>query len=232
MLTPLEQIENRLLSEKQITLLVKREDLRHPHISGNKFHKLKYNLIHAKQQGFTSVASFGGAWSNHLHALAYAGRQQGIETIGFVRGPLPQPLNAMLQDARDWGMELRSLSYSDYRRRYDKDFCQELMVSVDNGCLIPEGGANSLAIKGCAELGSEIAQQAADMDFLCVACGTGSTMAGLIAGAGADTTVLGFSAVKNNHRLEADIRSWLPGACAEKSWRIVHDYHCGGFGKL
>ncbi|MGS2723561.1 1-aminocyclopropane-1-carboxylate deaminase/D-cysteine desulfhydrase [Porticoccus sp. GXU_MW_L64] len=230
--TPIQTVKSDLLQEKKITLLVKREDLRHPQISGNKYHKLKHNLSDAKRQGFATMASFGGVWSNHLHALAYAGQQSGLKTVGFVRGPLPVPLNAMLQDASAWGMELRSLSYSDYRRRHDNHFCQQLMATIDNGFLIPEGGANSLAIKGCAELGEEMTRQITDMDYLCTACGTGATMAGLIAGVGERTTVLGFSVVKNNQVLDSDIRDWLPENCSEKNWRVLHDYHCGGFGRL
>ncbi|MDM3870428.1 pyridoxal-phosphate dependent enzyme [Porticoccus sp. W117] len=230
--TPVHRVNHPLLAAKKLSLWVKREDLSHPQISGNKYHKLKYNLAYAKEQGFETVASFGGAWSNHLHALAYAGKESGLKTLGFVRGPLPVPLNATLQDASDWGMALHSLSYSDYRRRHDRDFCQQLMASVANGYLIPEGGANPLAIKGCAELGEDIARQVEGIDYLCAACGTGATMAGLIAGVSERTTVLGFSAVKNNHKLESDIRAWLPDDINEKNWRILHNYHCGGFGKL
>ena len=219
------------MTDKKIILLIKREDLRHPQISGNKFHKLKYNLIQAREQGCATVASFGGVWSNHLHALAYAGKKRGLKTIGFIRGPLPQPLNAMLQDASDWGMELRSLSYSDYRRRHDSEFCQQLMLSLDNAYLIPEGGANSLAIKGCAELAKEILQQQPDADYLCAACGTGATLAGLVSGANSHVQVLGYSVVKGNHALETDIFNWLRGS-TNVPWRIVHDYYCGGFGKL
>ncbi|UTW44701.1 pyridoxal-phosphate dependent enzyme [bacterium SCSIO 12696] len=230
--TPIERVRVGVLAEKDIQLIIKREDLRHPQISGNKFHKLKYNLDYAKREGFSAVASFGGAWSNHLHALAYAGKQQGLNTIGFIRGPLPQPLNAMLKDAQSWGMDLRPLSYGDYRRRYEDDFCQELMASVTNGYLIPEGGAGQLAVRGCAELGAEIVAQTPGMDYLCVACGTGATMAGLIAGVKGRATVLGFSVIKNNHKLQSDIRSWLPEHCLQKPWRIIEGYDCGGFGKL
>ena len=227
----LQSVSHPILIDKEITLLVKREDLRHPQISGNKWHKLKHNLAHAREQGYTTVASFGGAWSNHLHALAYAGKQYGLKTLGFIRGPLPQPLNGMLQDASDWDMELHSLSYSDYRRRNDADFCQQLMLPLENAYLIPEGGANSLAIKGCAELAEEILQQRPDADYLCAACGTGATLAGLISGAKSHVQILGFSVVKGNHSLEGDISRCLSDR-GNTPWRIAHDYHCGGFGKL
>ena len=231
--TPLQAVDHPLLQAKNISLLVKREDLGHPQISGNKWHKLKYNLEYAQQQGFTAIASFGGIWSNHLHALAYAGKQLNIKTIGFVRGDLPQPLNAMLRDACDWGMELRSLSYSDYRRRYNDDFATQLMASVENGYLIPEGGANKLAIKGCAELAQQIRQQQPGMNVLCAACGTGATLAGLICGIGSDVEVLGFSALKDNRALATDIESWLPHAALNiPHWRLIEDYHCGGFARL
>ena len=230
---PLQAVDHPLLQARKVSLLVKREDLSHPKISGNKWHKLKYNLEYAQQQGLTAIASFGGIWSNHLHALAYAGKQLNIKTIGLVRGDLPQPLNAMLQDACNWGMELRSLGYSDYRRRYDNDFTAQLMASVVNGYLIPEGGANKLAIKGCVGLAQEIRQQRPDLDVLCAACGTGATLAGLISGIGSDVEVLGFSALKDNRALATDIESWLPqGSDQLPHWRLIEDYHCGGFARL
>lgn len=236
--TPLQSVSFPLLREKGISLFVKREDLRHSQISGNKWHKLKYNLQRAQERGYDCIASFGGPWSNHLHALAYAGQQYGLKTIGFVRGDLPQPLNAMLQDACDWGMELRPLSYSDYRRRYDPDFVDRITTRLENAFVVPEGGANDLAIRGCVELSMEICRQQPDMNVLCAACGTGATLAGLIAGVsdsgGNGVEVLGFAALSENRSMASDINGWSQG-CGKRtkvSWRLIEEYHCGGFAKL
>lgn len=231
----LQPINSPLLTRKGVELWVQREDLVHPRISGNKWYKLKYNIEQAVAQGAGALLSFGGAYSNHLHALAYAGKVNGLKTVGVVRGELIQPLNPTLQDAVDWGMELLPVSRSDYQRRHNAEFQQQLAASFEPCVVIPEGGANALALKGCAEIAVSVRQQLPAFDYLCVACGTGATLAGLITGMqGHAAKVLGFCTLKGLQDLEPQVTEWLTGSGVDDlpAWQIEHRFHCGGFAKI
>lgn len=238
-ITPLQKIDHPLFSRHDVELFIKREDLVHPQISGNKWYKLKHNLLHAKAQGFTRLVSFGGAFSNHLHALAFAGHYFGFETIGFVRGELSEPLNPTLADAVGWGMKLHSLSRSEYLRRHEADFVQQLVDPLQRCFVIPEGGANEWALAGCADIVTGISQQLPDYDYVCVPCGTGATLAGIVAALEASeragkVTTLGFSALKGNKSLAGEVSTMLTGfSTAEISnWQIIDEFHGGGFAKI
>lgn len=224
-----------LLTRKNVQLWVQREDLVHPLISGNKWYKLKYNILQAKEEGVDTLLSFGGAYSNHLHALAYAGKVNNLKTVGVVRGELTDPLNPTLQDAVDWGMELMPVSRGDYRRRHDPDFQRQLAAQFEPCVVIPEGGANALALKGCAEIAASIREQQPVFDYLCVACGTGATLAGLITGMqGHSAEVLGFCALKGLQDIELHVAQWLEERQLDNlpRWQINHRFHCGGFAKI
>jgi 1-aminocyclopropane-1-carboxylate deaminase len=220
----LTQVHDAVLDKYQVELWIKRDDLLHPIISGNKWRKLKYILNHALSVGADTIISMGGAYSNHLHALAYVGKLLNLKTIGLIRGePILTP---SLQDMRDWGMEHRFVSRSDYRllRQYKQwtDF-PDLKARQ---YWLPEGGAHTLALQGVAELVHEI-----DMsyDTLCVACGTGTTLAGLVNTVATNVSVLGFAALKNAGFLTADVNALLAQHCT--NWQINLDYHFGGFAK-
>ena len=173
------------------------------------------------------LVSFGGAYSNHLHALAYVGKILNLKTIGLVRGERPSPLTPTLQDMAEWGMELRFVSRSEYRllRNY-KDW-QDLPGIKPNQYWLPEGGASRFALQGVGEIVDEID---VPYDTLCVACGTGATLAGLIRKVDKQKSVLGFAALSNARFLESDVKSLLTINC--HNWEILHDYHFGGFAKL
>ena len=232
--TPVQQIKHPLFDAKKITLYIKREDLVHPEISGNKWYKLKHNLRYAKSQGIRRLISFGGAYSNHLHALAYAGHALGLETVGFIRGERREPLNPTLKDAEAWGMSLRFLPRSDYRRRHDQDFVAHLTKRLEPCLVIPEGGANSLALLGCGEIVEGIYQQLESPDYLCVPCGTGATLAGIVNAVDVRTKVLGFPALKGVESLQHDIHAMLAqcGYNGGVDWRLIDRFHCGGFAKV
>ncbi|SJM91804.1 1-aminocyclopropane-1-carboxylate deaminase [Crenothrix polyspora] len=218
------QINNALLDQHQIQLWIKRDDLLHPVISGNKWRKLKYSLDHALSLGIDTVISMGGTYSNHLHALAYIGKVLGLKTIGIVRGEQPFVLTPTLRDVQDWGMTLKFVSRTEYRalRQY-KDF-DSFPDLKPRQYWLPEGGAQVLALKGVAELVHEIN---IPYDTLCVPCGTGATLAG-IAGAVADNvSVLGFAALKNAEFLRADVTALL--AQPRNNCYINLAYHFGGF---
>lgn len=223
----LSRIQDPMLDHYGIELWVKRDDLLHPVISGNKWRKLKYILDHALSLGAHTLISMGGAYSNHLHALAYVGRELGLKTVGLIRGEQPDTLNPTLADMRNWGMELKFVSRSDYRDlRHYKDR-QDLPGINPRQYWLPEGGAQALALKGVAELVREI-----DMpyDMLCVPCGTGTTLAGIIEALPESVSVMGFAALKNAGFLTADVESLLSRPYA--NWQINPDYHFGGFAQV
>jgi len=233
-ITPLQKIDHPLFQQYGVELYIKREDLVHKQISGNKWYKLKHNLQHAKDQGFSRLVSFGGAFSNHLHAMAFAGQQFGFETIGIVRGERPELLNPTLADAEQWGMQLQFLSRTDYRRRHDAAFVAKLVEPHQPCFVIPEGGANQWALAGCADIVEGINHQLTDFDIVCVPCGTGATLAGIVVALGGNTEVLGFPALKGATSLVDEIRAMITEFDAESAtqWHLVDEFHCGGFAKI
>jgi len=232
--TPLQKVDHPLFQQQGVELYIKREDLIHPLISGNKWYKLKHNLQYAKQQGFSRLVSFGGAFSNHLHALAFAGQQFGFETIGIIRGELIQPFNPTLTDAQQWGMQFEFLSRAAYRCRHDAEFVAQLVEKYEPCFVIPEGGANQWALKGCADIVAGIDQQLPEYDYLCLPCGTGATLAGVTAAASHNTKVLGFSALKGAVSLGDEISNMIFEFSPDNftQWQLLDEFHCGGFAKL
>lgn len=227
--SPVMPIIDKAFAVRGVELWVKRDDLLHPIISGNKWRKLKYGLDHALRLGKHTLCSMGGVYSNHLHALAYTGQLLGLSTLGLIRGECPDPLNPTLRDLQAWGMQLNFLSRGDYRelRQYRDDDALPNLPS--DGYWLPEGGASRLALKGVAEIIHEIDM---DYDHLVVGCGTGTTLAGLIAAAPPKTSVLGVAALKGAAFLIDEVKHLLPEqSCQSVSWEILLDYHHGGFAK-
>jgi len=223
----LKKINDPWLEQRQIELYIKRDDLLHPVISGNKWRKLKYSLDHALSLGSDTLISMGGAYSNHLHALAYVGKVLGLKTIGLIRGEQPLILSSTLNDIKRWNMELRFVSRTDYRllRQY-KNY--DTLPRLKSGeYWLPEGGATNLALQGVAELITEIG---IPYDSFCVPCGTGATLAGVAEVASESVSVLGFAALKNASFLTADVDALL--SQSRNNWQINLDYHFGGFGKI
>lgn len=223
----LSRIHDPLLERHEIELWIKRDDLLHPVISGNKWRKLKYILDQALSSGAHTIISMGGAYSNHLHALAYAGRELGLKTIGLVRGEQPDTLNPTLTDVQSWGMELKFVSRSDYRALRQYKGWQDLPGIEPQQYWLPEGGAQALALKGVAELVREIS---IPYDVLCVPCGTGTTLAGIVEAVSENASIIGFAALKNASFLTADVESLLRRPYA--NWQINLDYHFGGFAQV
>ncbi|MFC6996777.1 1-aminocyclopropane-1-carboxylate deaminase/D-cysteine desulfhydrase [Rufibacter roseus] len=230
MSSPLQYITDPLLSEKEVELAVLREDFIHPTIPGNKWRKLKYNLQAAQEQQCETLVTFGGAFSNHIAAVAAAGQEYGFATMGYIRGEETLPLNPTLQYAVSCGMQLRYLSRSDYRLRHVSSFQAEILKTAPKPYLLPEGGTNLLAVKGCAEIVTELNQP---WDVLCVAAGTGGTLAGVIAGAAGRGKVLGFPALKGGDFLKAEVEQLLQAYTGQTftNWELQTDYHFGGYAK-
>lgn len=226
---PIEEFQHALLKEKSVRLFIKREDLNHPQISGNKLRKLNYNLSKAKSLDQDTLLTFGGAYSNHIYATAAAGALFGFKTIGIIRGEEHLPLNKTLEFATDQGMVLDYLDRSRYRLKNSNLVLHSLQKKYGDFYLIPEGGTNDLAIKGCMEILSE---DELDFNYYCLSVGTGGTIAGIIQRLANKQEVIGFSALKGDF-LEVEINSLfrqfnLP---EHKNWHINNDYHFGGYAK-
>ena len=228
--TPLQVLHDDVLAHADVTVMVKRIDLVHPIISGNKWYKLKYNLENAQQQGCRQILSFGGAYSNHIHALAGACKAIGLDSIGVIRGERSSLLNDTLKFAEGCGMRLHYLNRADYRLKDSPKVIHQLQQRFGDFYLLPEGGSNALALKGVAELVDELGD---DFDLLCCACGSGGTLAGLIAGLAGRKSLEGYSALKGADFLYGDIRRLLAagGYQDTDNWGLNLDYHFGGFAK-
>lgn len=222
------QIDDDELSKQQLQLWIKRDDLLHPIISGNKWRKLKYILDHALTIGADALVSMGGAYSNHLHAMAFVGENLGIKTIGYIRGERPEKFNPTLIDLETWGMELRFVSRTAYRDLRNYKHHDSLPDLEAGQYWLPEGGAIPLALKGVGEIIDEIN---VDFDHLLVACGTGATLAGLIAKAPSKCCVSGVAALKGAGFLQNDVKQLVPNDPLRCHWQILLDYHFGGFAK-
>ena len=210
-----------------IELFIKREDLLHPVISGNKFRKLKYNLAEAKRLGYKKLLTFGGAFSNHIVAVAGAGKEFGFETIGIIRGEeLEEKINEnpSLAVAEQFGMKFVFVSRDAYRLKESPEFLEELQSQFGDFYLLPEGGTNELAIKGCEEILSELESE---FSYVCTSVGTGGTVSGIINGSSSHQNIIGFSSLKGDF-LQKDIAKFAN----QKNWTINCEYHFGGYGKV
>lgn len=216
---------------------VLREDELHPEISGNKWRKLKYNVIKAKEEGYDKLLTFGGAFSNHIAATAAAGSEYDIDTVGVIRGEF-DPENPTLKFARSRGMELHFVSRTEYRERGSKAFTAQLRREHNSFFEIPEGGANYYGIAGCMEIPGTLPEA---FDYVILACGTGSTLAGMVAAAGdkIKKKVLGIPVLKTSDALRGDIDKQLwkvfldDELVAEYAGKYdtFNDFHFGGYAK-
>lgn len=191
---------------------------------------MKYNLEAATEQNYDTLLTFGGAYSNHIYASAAAGKRLGFNTIGIIRGETHQPLNPTLQFASDCGMQLEYIDRTSYRQKNQPEFIGQLKEKFGRFYLLPEGGSNALALRGCAEIIEEINQ---DFDYVCSACGTGATLAGIISALEAEQKAIGFSALKGGGFLSDEIKIFLQQAntTPKAQWQINTDYHFGGYAK-
>ena len=208
-----------------VNISIKRLDLIHPQISGNKFFKLKYNLRAALEQGYRQVLTFGGAYSNHIAATAFAAQAVGLGSIGIIRGLelQDQPFNPTLSTAQAYDMQLKFVSRVDYRAKDQPEFLQALQSQYPNSYILPEGGSNALAIQGCREI---LTAQERHFDLICCAVGTGGTVTGLIEASHAQQHVLGFSALKGDFLSHA-----VAQLTHKRNWSMTDAFCCGGYAK-
>lgn len=231
--SPVEEIADGRFGRHGVRLLLKRDDLIHPDLIGNKWRKLAPNLAAAAGRG---VVTFGGAYSNHLRATAAAGRLLGLRTVGVVRGQelSGRPLNPSLARCAADGMRLHFVDRSTYRRKGEPEALAGILREMDaeDAYVVPEGGSNSLAVRGCRALGEELRARA-DVDVVALACGTGGTLAGLAAGLAPDQRVLGIPVLKGGF-LGADVTALQERAFGGRrgDWSLDERFHFGGYARV
>ncbi|WP_295812837.1 pyridoxal-phosphate dependent enzyme [uncultured Apibacter sp.] len=227
MSTPIQTFQFPGLQTEQI-LHIKREDMIHPVISGNKFWKLKYNLIKAKNLGKQILVTFGGAMSNHIVACAAAAQANGFQSIGIIRGEEiveKWKENITLTEASEYGMKFFFVPRQEYRLKEKSKYIQNILDKIPNYYLVPEGGTNTLAVKGASEILSE---ETYNYDIITSAMGTGGTLAGLSVGAKAYQLVIGFPVLKNAHFLVKELLKYTH----KKNFIVNLEYHFGGYAKI
>ena len=228
--SPVTSIDFKNSREKNIKVLLKRDELIHPVISGNKWRKLKYNLMDLIEQDIQQVVSFGGAWSNHLHALACCCCHLNIRLTAMIRGEPTDTPSAMLQDLMDWGVEIQWLDRQTYRLRSDKNWLESLSRQFPQARIIPEGGSNELALKGVSEILSE---QTLEFDSVCCAVGSTGTLAGLVTKVAQPCQVIGIPVVKGGKPLMSEVKRLLQTVGIDKhSWQLISGYEQGGYAKM
>ena len=232
-----QHIENEITRSAGVELSVLRLDTMHPFVNGNKWFKLKYNLLEAKQQNFTTLLTFGGAYSNHIFATAAAGNLFGFRTIGVIRGEERLPLNPTLSFATQQGMQLVYLSRETYGQKHTRQLQEDLKQRFGEVFIIPEGGSNLNGVRGC----TEIVKDAGNFDTICLACGTGTTLAGIALSLNPGQRVIGFPVLKKGEFLTQEIENLLSNYLDSRltapnnspaPWELMCDYHCGGYAKV
>lgn len=233
LIPPVQTLNFNLGKGRKLAIDCLRLDQVHPFISGNKWYKLKHHVLAANLAGKSRILSFGGAYSNHLHALAYAGKKLQIKTIGVVRGEKPKVLSPTLQDCVAWGMDLQWLNRRDYRNVAPVAGIKKYSKKYADTWVIPEGGSSEQGVLGVRELFERL-WLTDEMNYDVVACpvGSGATLAGIVSANLGVARCIGFSALKGAYDLESRVEAHLGLAQRVNPWEISHDYHFGGFAKI
>ena len=218
-----QEISTRILDEKDVQLFVKRIDLTHEFISGNKWYKLKYNLLEAKRNSYNTLLTFGGAYSNHILATSVLANENGFKSIGIIRGERCAVLNPTLKLAEEHGMQLHYVNRKEYQSKQTSKFLSVLRNKFGDFYLIPEGGSNKFALKGT----SEIITKNDSQDYICCSVGTGTTLAGIINSSSFKQNIIGFPAIKGVTELEKEIKS----ITTKSNWQLNNDFCFGGYAK-
>jgi len=228
--SPLEELHLPLFEEKKITVFIKRDDLIHPEISGNKWRKLKLNIEKAKSLNKNTILTFGGAYSNHIAATAAVGKLFNLKTIGIIRGEETLPLNPTIEQAKDAGMEIKYISRSEYKKKNENDYINKLTETHGDFYLIPEGGGNTEGVMGCKDIVTEID---VNFDYILTDCGTGATLAGIYTGLKANQKAIGIPVLKGGEFIKNELEYFLEKDFQSLKEKVILkcDYHFGGYAK-
>lgn len=233
--SPLQKLDDALFTKNGIDVFVKRDDLIHPEISGNKWRKLKYNLLDAQNQRVRQIITFGGAYSNHIYATAAAGKYFGFETLGIIRGDeLNENSSETLRFASNCGMKLQFVTRTEYREMRENSVSNSLHDAFIHSKLIPEGGTTPLALGGVGEMVDEIFEQLGSApDYILCPVGTAGTISGIIAKTSTQTKVIGVCVLKNGQYLLNEISNLTSDLSVElnQNFEILWNEHHGGYAK-
>jgi 1-aminocyclopropane-1-carboxylate deaminase len=236
--SPLQKVEHTAFVRQGLHLFVKRDDLLHPHVSGNKWRKLKHNLLEARRLGCTRLITFGGAYSNHIAAVAAAGQEFGFSTLGVISGEANGVGNPTLSFAKAFGMDLRFTSRANMRNLSETTLIQLLKIDIAKTFILPQGGANCLALAGCREIMAETEEQLGHLpDLMVTACGTGATLAGIASALKGKSKALGIAVLKGGF-LQKEVENLL-AACGNatsgekpaSNFQVMDGFHHGGYAK-
>lgn len=231
-ITPLVELQHRLFDQGGVRVIVKREDMNHPQVSGNKWWKLKYNITEALNRNCDTLLTFGGAYSNHIYATAAAANECGLKSVGIIRGDELTGDNPTLRFAASVGMQFEFVDRNSYREKETAEVIHAYLEKYPNAYIVPEGGTNELAIKGVTEFATKYLSEVA-FDYLVLPVGTGGTMAGIINGTTTNKKIIGISSLKGGSFLADEIKKYLDENSKEKTnWQVLTDYHFGGYGKV
>ncbi|MBD2626903.1 1-aminocyclopropane-1-carboxylate deaminase/D-cysteine desulfhydrase [Trichormus variabilis] len=234
---PIQKINSEIAANVGVKLSILRLDLMHPEVNGNKWFKLKYNLAEAKEKNFSTILTFGGAYSNHIYATAAVGKIFGFRTIGVIRGEENRPLNHTLKFALAQGMQLVYIDRQTYKQKNTAEFQENLQRRFGEVFIIPEGGCNLNGVRGCIE----ILQTVKQFHTICLACGTGTTLAGMTLSLNQQQKVIGFPVLKGGDFIKEDINNLLTNYLnsglptpvdSPAPWELVCNYHFGGYAKV
>ncbi len=224
----IESLHLKELNEKNIQADVLRLDRIHHVISGNKWFKLKYYLEEAVGKKHTSVLTFGGAYSNHIIATAFAAKMCGLKSIGIIRGEEPKVLSHTLTDAKNYGMQIEFISRDEYKTKTEEFFLNELRKKIPDCYIIPEGGEGLLGVKGSSEILDAVKQN--DYSHILCAIGTGTMFAGIVNASSAHQKIIGFPILKGIKNLSTEVHQYINSE-KESCIEINNDYHFGGYAK-
>ncbi len=223
--SPFQTVKHPLYTEKNVQVMIKRDDLIHPEISGNKWRKLKYNIIKAKEEK-KGLITFGGAFSNHIYATAFAAKHFCIDSIGIIRGDYVDINNPTLSAATQAGMELQLVPLAVYKQKEEESYLKTLRDKYPDFHIIPEGGNNEWALRGIRELGDEISEEQLSPDLIAVSAGTATTALGLLSSIPSTSKLLCFSSLKGDFLKEKFASE------VNKNWELNSEFHFGGYGKV
>ncbi len=253
--TPLTPLHHPLFEEAKVKVWMKRDDLTHPEIQGNKWRKLRPHLDLLKQKEYHGIVTFGGAYSNHIAATAAAGHHFGFPTIGYIRGDelaqRPEKWSHTLQQAQAHGMQLKFIDRQTYRQRHDESFLKKLQQQHPHWLILPEGGSNPLAVTGMTEVMTQLEEQCLDWTHLYTAVGTGASFAGLIRANEANKAhaekstnppeisqnpqsccqIHGIAVLNEAEYLLPQIENWIGQPTKQTTWQLHTNGACGGYGK-